>query len=572
MGTLQSPPEKAGSNDYTAIAANRSMKYPSCVYILAAFLAGASAYACASDRATTLLQQVAQLEPAEQQRFVGWVETRMNRANEIVLPQAEAAAARASLHARLRQSPMTWTDLQRLLDELRGRELEAVEILTRQYRVQTHRAFRRARDEYHRRQQAWFDTYTAWQKAGRPLTEQEALLNWLAEAIRASTPGSTTRLPEPPRFGARSLASLLPPQPPTPIGAKQPPAEPTRTSETHEPAASIASLPVAPQPAPPVEAPRESRLDPNSAATPKQTIDSIAIDRVDIPSEPDAIEAVAPVAYPTIAPQRAPLAPAGPQVAALEEHNSRHATKTASISTPRIDPHPPFAQEAPLPDRLGLHQTPEDPIRIDDGDLPASQMLFSDLPIVLDIEDGETPPLSRLSSEPAFGTFSISICESIPRTVRNPTVADSFPEDLVVDAPALEVPDEPPGRVNLTELRSRIAGTNMALKAMEAELYEPHRWTPAELALLTARLHTLALRVQDARLFRQNVPEDIRQLIDAADSPQPTITLLASQIAETRQRIAGSGFSGTEQQRQAALSQLDELSHRLVEIASLPQR
>ncbi len=107
----------------------------------------------------------------------------------------------------------------------------------------------------------------------------------------------------------------------------------------------------------------------------------------------------------------------------------------------------------------------------------------------------------------------------------------------------------------------------MALRALEAELHERRDWNIDELARLVTRLHTLTLRVEDMHLFREIVPEATRRLIAAADSPRPAITLVASKIAEARQRIIDGPYHGTEAERQAELAQLDEFSRRLVQIA-----
>ena len=128
---------------------------------------------------------------------------------------------------------------------------------------------------------------------------------------------------------------------------------------------------------------------------------------------------------------------------------------------------------------------------------------------------------------------------------------------------------EPAVGINVGELRTRIAGTNMALRALEAELYDARSWDHDELASIVARLHALVLRAEDMRLFREMVPEETRGLIDVADSPQPAITLAAARIADARQHISEGWDTGTETERLAELGRLNELSRRLAEIAEV---
>ncbi len=560
------------------------MKYPLSLAVVFAALLGMPAQSGATDRVDVLLEQVSRLQPAEQQRFLYWVELRLNRANEIVVTREEASAARAALHAKLRREPITWPGLRQLIGEMDRRESQAVEQLTRHYRVLSHQTFQNARDTYNRRQQAWFDAYEAWQSAGRPLVEQYELLDWLVRGIHSSTPGSVAELPGPLRFNMRSLASLLPPeigpvvavQPATPGASTTP-----QPSESESPALAAGPLPAATTPAMPrAEEPPVARLEPQLLAIAKEAVSFGGLEGGRTLPESAATALVSAAVWGEAA--------SGPAVRRVEEPRlseilDRTLARATAAATVAVDFHAASVPAEPetghsetghseMPHSVGRerHARLASPARpVGHLSLLPRKHLLSDAAVLYEDDDLLVVALDRI--QPGFESpeIPISIAQSAPRAVRDPildetTADDVLPSDVEGDGASRRATG-----INLNELRSRIAGTNLALRAMESELYEPREWRPTELTPLVARLHTLALRVEDARLFRQMVPEDTRQLIDTADSPKPIVTLLAEQIAATRQRITGEAYSGTETKRQAELAQLDDLSRRLVEIVAL---
>jgi hypothetical protein len=129
-------------------------------------------------------------------------------------------------------------------------------------------------------------------------------------------------------------------------------------------------------------------------------------------------------------------------------------------------------------------------------------------------------------------------------------------------------PARPTHRVNLAELTTRVAGTNLALQTLEAELDENDGWDARRLAPLVDRLRSLVLRHNDLALFRQLISPGERSSVGRLESPRAAISRLAARISEARTHAAGPGFIGTEARRRAELRKLDELSRQLAEMSS----
>lgn len=549
------------------------MKHPLSLGVVFVALLGAPAHSGPADRVDVLLEQVSRLQPAEQQRFLYWIELRLNRANEILLSREEAATARLALHAKLRRERITWPDMHRLVGEMDRRESQAVEQLTRHYRVLTHRTFRNTRSTYNQRQQAWFKAYEAWQAAGRPLAEQYELLDWLVEAIGSSTPGSVAELPGPLRFNMRSLASLLPPEVSPVVAVTPAMSEASAAGQSFESDSSAvaATLPAAMTPAAHrTEEPSVARLEPQLLAISKETVALAGSECGRTLTELAAATSVSTAVLSEVAfgPARRPVEE--PRLSDILDRGLARARAAAAVPVDFRVASIPAEPEPPRFDGIGRPARSVSPARpVGDLSLPLRKHLLSDAAVLYRDDTPLMVALDRI--QPGFESpeMPISIAQSAPRAVREPILDETTADDAPPSDVEEDRASQPSTGVNVNELRSRIAGTNMALRAMESELYEPREWRPTELAPLVARLHTLALRVEDARLFRQIVPEDTRQLIDTADSPKRIVTLLAEQIAATRQRTAGETYSGTDSQRQAELAQLDDLSRCLVEIVAL---
>ena len=116
-------------------------------------------------------------------------------------------------------------------------------------------------------------------------------------------------------------------------------------------------------------------------------------------------------------------------------------------------------------------------------------------------------------------------------------------------------------------LAARIAGHNLSLRGLEAELDEKGPWDAARLAPMLDRLKILATRHNDLNLFREAVPESKRESLAKLQSPRSAVAQLGARIFEVRGNVTGQNFAGTEAQREAELQRLDELSRALAELA-----
>lgn len=574
-------------------------------------LVGVAAETGSDDRVEALLQQVARLEPDQQQRFLFWIESRLNRANAVVLPAQEAAAARATLHRKLRRETVTWPELRLLLGELDRRENLALEELTRQYRLRTLLGtFRSSRDTSDQRQQAWLDVYAAWQAAGCSLAKQHELLDWLTVATDRSTADTVAGLPAVPSFAADSLASLLPAMPtrqPLAKLALPQPAPPAPPAVPDPPAAVALPDPPAPPagPSPPVspalpalaqkDAVSADRLDPAALTIRKRVAAFAAGGDGQTPTASDSAPVLSVGTSGSVAPDRSARRSIDPQIAPLPPGSLAQRTistavsamgEAASVPEMAVSPIVPVTAE-PIVDTV-VSERPAEKRQT----LPGRPPLPSAISVDADIPQVARPDRSEAMAKP--GTALARNGHGMPRTVRELPItfsdAEGRPREgasphegspFIAEKPLPAASSEPSPNagtgdtghtqptvaVNVEELRSRTAGTNMALRALEAELHERRDWNIDELARLVTRLHTLTLRVEDMHLFREIVPEATRRLIAAADSPRPAITLVASKIAEARQRIIDGPYHGTEAERQAELAQLDEFSRRLVQIA-----
>ena len=112
--------------------------------------------------------------------------------------------------------------------------------------------------------------------------------------------------------------------------------------------------------------------------------------------------------------------------------------------------------------------------------------------------------------------------------------------------------ESPEGTVQIEqeELTARIRGCNLAFRALEAELDEKGTWTAARLEPLVDRLEILMLRRHDLELFRGVVPKEQRSAVEPLASAKSVVSPVAAHIVEARTRASGSGFTGTEAERQ----------------------
>jgi len=385
------------------------------------------------------LRRLAELDRAAQGQWARAMLDRLDRANRKVLDPTEAARRDAEYIEPLRRAlqgrAISPSELAELLETTDQREKAVIDKLARQFRVQVYKTFRQQRGVFTRRRMAWNRVESSWEEAGRPLEQQDRLIDWLASALHNSMPETAGPLPDEPAFEAVER----------------------------------------------VEAP--------------VAVAQVAVDEPPIPTEPIAVPTEPPISLPT---------PQPPVVA------------------------PPIAEPPAEPPAM-----PPSP--------PAA-----------------TPRPSIVGESPA---------ESVEPALPVPWV-DEKPPPPIPDEPPPPVEPTPTIEVNLDELTARIAGVNLELRALEADLDQPWQWNAKRLGPLVDRLKGLMTRRNDLRLVLEIISPQERSSVDQLESPQAAISRLASKVFETRTRVTGPDFSGTEAQRRAELRHLDELSRELASLAS----
>ena len=121
-------------------------------------------------------------------------------------------------------------------------------------------------------------------------------------------------------------------------------------------------------------------------------------------------------------------------------------------------------------------------------------------------------------------------------------------------------------RVNLDELKVRIAGTNLALRALEDDVDEDRRWTAAHLEPLVERLGSLIERRGDLSMFLDLLGPRDRSKVGQLDSPRLAVSQLAERIVDARTHVTADHFPNTAAQRRRELARLDRLSIALAEM------
>ena len=152
-------------------------------------------------RAQATLQRVSKLPLDHQRVWLRLVEQRYDWSVLLALKPEDAQREQARVANILHQKTVAWDDLVGLLRELDQREKAAIARLVRQYRAEVYDTFRKEPRDMVDRQEAWYRIWSQWEKSGSPPEQQDRLMDWLADAIKASTKDSIAPLPPDPKFG-----------------------------------------------------------------------------------------------------------------------------------------------------------------------------------------------------------------------------------------------------------------------------------------------------------------------------------------------------------------------------------
>jgi hypothetical protein len=503
-----------------------------------AVLAGPTVPEDPAARAQATLRRVAHLPPAEQRAWLEGLERRLALAATYAMRPEEAQREKDRVAALLREKTVAWPTLAQLLKQLDEREKAAIGRLVRQYRSQVYDTFRARPQSLMERQEAWYRVWAAWEAAARVPEEQYRLLEWLAAAIRSSTSGSVGPLPPDPRFGqGEEIAG--PAAPPAPAAAPARPVPERSAESTVGPAAKSPFEESNPpalglQPSPlPLRTPEPAVC----SAPPRQGAVYVSPRRSEAALEPIPFEPP-------------------PAVVVLLPKEFRAGVETPAESAVSRGDLPHLARSEAGPGPLG--KLLENELLAADPESPRPTR-----PVPRSVE--RIPRNSGGNS--AFEAAEIrrqerpvSVRHALETALARPTVPQA---SIAPPAPAT-LPSEHVG-VNVEELSARIAGINLALRTLEAELAEKRAWNVDELDALLNRLDILALRQKDLVLFRDLVSPEEQDKLGRIDSPRQAVASLAARIAEVRnQTVATPDASGPQQE---ALKHLDDLSDRLAALA-----
>ena len=535
------------------------------------------------------LRLAVEMDPRQRRQWLLDIEARIDRANRFVLPKDEAAEERVRVRKMLRQKSVPTASLLQLLGEVDTREKSAIDRLLRVYRVRIYRTFRSRAAELARRNEAWYRIYATWEKADRPFAGQGRLVVWLESALQSSASGSVGPLPDDPRFGPHAespplVVQLEPPAdetptPETPAGEITEPeiTEPEITEpEITEP--EIADKPLAPpvlpdevrQPELAVSWPQSKRIigEPADPSQPEgQTIDSM----------PPAAEPASALSHRLAEPLSVTDGPADGSPA--DASSSRTVERSVS-EVPTVDAHPPPTEISTRASRPWSINPPMTTGRRRPE--PQVRWKFPQPAGAINAADAYDPPLAvaaeGVKNEPV--TFSrVGPVRSQEETKPMPsrtavelvTLLQSPDETIPSAVPVADAPPATPvARVNLSELSARIAGSNLTLRALEAELDERGEWNATRLAPLLQRLKVLVVLHNDLKLCREVVPAGQRVLVGRLESPRSGVSLMGARIFEARTLASGAEFRGTEAQQGAELRALDELSRQLAQLSFSP--
>ena len=483
-------------------------------------------------------------------------------------------------HSVVAQStPQTWI-ANRSLDvatlDAAGAE-QYIEQLARAYRVNVYNVYRTDRAQYNQHRAELQETLDAWRAAGSPAAERKELITWLEEAIRAVQNAPPTPLPARPVFDAKITEkpatvqrdqSAKPAPPKVDEIAPAPPLPPTAKPPSE----------IAPAIEPPAEKPpaQPSITTPDIATTPA-TPPSPAIPPLPKPSaqagkEPSTRQPIPSDTQPGPVEKPAPTQRQTPQIPSLP-----------TLADGDIAPAPPIPSQAKQPARIAPKvPAPQRSVRPRSSVPPANSVAggaqrpsFS----------RSTPSRSSLrSSRRAAAINALKPKNSAEPAEKSPARSPALPtlpglsaKEIAAmdkdDKASLAISKDADGddsgaEVNLIELAARIAGNNMALRGVEAQLSTSREWDSTQLTAMVTALKQLSDRRHDLTLFRNLLPESDRRLVGELESPRTAISQCSARISETRERVDSRGYRSRQKDSEEELKKLDALSQELAKLVT----
>ncbi len=398
-----------------------------------------------------------------------------------------------------------------------------IEQLARGYRIQVYNMYRTDREQYLQRRAAWQEVLGAWRASDRPADHRDKLIDWLRQATLAVESVPPGPIPARPVFDVKVSKKPIE-QLPKPDKIVPPIIPPGPKPPVQEPLVQK----------PPVQKPRVQPPVRKPAPTERLTIQ--------LPTIPKDID-ITPVP-PTPSQAKRPE-----RIASRVSPPQRRATPRSSV--PRANrvatrPKRPASRRT-LADRRTWRSSRRPAATRTKSPRTGSGRGKSSL-----VRSQPFPRLPGLSAEDL-----IKLAKADDRSLGVMDVSDNFDNFDLEDAGS---------EVNLIELAARIAGTNMALRGVEAQLSKIRKWDATQLTSMVAVLKQLCDRRDDLTLFRNLLPESERRLVGQLESPRAAISQCSSRMAETRARGNSRVSISRPKQREEDLQKLDKLSRQLAKL------
>ncbi len=520
--------------------------------------------------------------PAESRaRWAQEMLVRLDRAGALVLTEEEAAEQqeRTAKFARLldRGYRPPRSSIRNLLVELEQREGEAVERLARRYRLQIYRTFRQEGKVYGRRRAAWDKVEGAWKSAGGPGEQRPQLIDWLVVATYRSTPGTIGALPgvpdfrpaigRPTGFPGLIAGDVQQPESALPEAILRPALEPRRPAAATGPPEQPAD-PM--HPTPPADDWLLAQPVQPDMPTPGHEGAARVADRGQFPVRRPG-EAVPPVSRTAPQPDEPEAVPAADP---RELATVRSLRPPSGVGQVPIEPLEPPGEDRPQTDWLVPH--PKHPAERRQAGEPvqraptaAGQPVRREFDAPAGTGAEPTPEPLIAANHPRGGPWPDFPEEPLAKPATEPRTSTTEPPDPArTDA---EAGAQHGVQVNLGELSAGIAGANLALRAMEAELDNDEvRPSARRIASLVRRLEILVLRHDDLALFCELIGPAARGQVGPLASPRAMIPRLAEKTFAARTYVSGNEFTGTPADREFELELLGEMSRKLAQLAEKP--
>jgi hypothetical protein len=525
-----------------------------------------------------VLEQVSALEPAKQQEWLRHLKLRLDRATALSLPPAAAAKKKAQYEAQLTQKTISRDTLRELLRLADAREKTAIDVLTRQYRVQVYETFWTRQEEYKERQAVLDRGLEAWNASNKTPAQQEQMVAWLEAALKSAQPGAKDPPPADPKFDGSAPPKEGEPEPKEPEEkpATEKPKDGGTKPEPRKPTEKPVEKPKVETPAKePRPKPADTSLLPGRAADPPTGPRRPAKD--DEPTEVGAGGTNRPI--PAELPRGGKKGDS-PHLPERPEGGHRAGTVVAQMGTvpffpSRREPLAAALVDPSLTAPLPLESTSLDELagarptvayRPDARGVPQPPLQLVAVELAADASGGAVPPVvspqrhttangrayvGPLPDEPGHGLGRESLLS-----------LGSLSDVQVSPEPLL-----PPVHVNVVNLKARIAGCNLTLRELEIELDEQRDWNATSLGPLLERLRDLRQQQNDLAAVRELMPETEQDRVGRCAPLKLAVAQLGRRIFEARTRAADPNSPGTPAARQAELNRLDALSRELAELA-----